>query len=179
MTGFRVRYTLASKLELRGIASGATLRRRLGPGEGCVGMPQQARQQGQLAGSARLVLVQGPVLLHPERAVFEAMLAGWGAQQRSRSLAETTVLWRERLVRRFAEFCDGFPWTWTWTWTATDTEDWTSSLLSPNRHSHGTIRSYQGAVSCFLDYVVDARYGWAGECEARLGTHPVQICHEL
>jgi site-specific recombinase XerD len=137
-------------------------------------MPQQAREQGSLAGSARLVLVQGPVLLHPERAVFEAMLDGWGAHQRSRLLAETTVLWRERLVRRFAQFCDGFPWTWT----ATDMEDWTSSLLSRNGHSHSMIRSYQGAVACFLDYVVDARYEWAAECESRFGTHPVQICHE-
>ncbi|WP_313865493.1 hypothetical protein [Mycobacterium sp.] len=33
-------------------------------------------------------------------------------------------------------------------------------------------------MACFLDYVVDARYGWAAECEARFGTHPVQICHE-
>jgi integrase/recombinase XerC len=142
--------------------------------KGCVGMPQQARQGGDLAGSARLVLVQGPALLHPERTVFDAMLAGWRAQQRSRLLAESTVLWRERIVRRFAEFTNGFPWSWT----ASDVEDWTSSLLSRNGHSHTTIRSYQGAVACFLDYVVDARYGWAAECEARFGTHPVQICHE-
>jgi integrase/recombinase XerC len=40
------------------------------------------------------------------------------------------------------------------------------------------IRSYQGAVTCFLDYIVDSRYGWAAECVARFGTHPVQICHE-
>ena len=65
-----------------------------------------------------------------------------------------------------------------WSWTASDVEDWTSSLLSRNGHAHATIRSYQGAVACFLDYVVDARYGWAAECEARFGTHPVQICHE-
>jgi len=44
----------------------------------------------------------------PERAVFDAMLAGWRAQQPSRLLADTTVLWRERIVRRFAEFADGF-----------------------------------------------------------------------
>ena len=68
-----------------------------------MGMAEQARQHGQLAGSARLVLVQGPALLHPERTVFDAMLAGWQAQQRSRLLADTTVLWRERIVRRFAE----------------------------------------------------------------------------
>jgi hypothetical protein len=137
-------------------------------------MAEQARQHGQLAGSARLVLVQGPALLHPEQAVFDAMLAGWRAQQRSRLLADTTVLWRERIVRRFAEFTTAFPWSWT----ASDVEDWTSSLLSRNGHVDSTIRSYQGAVACFLDYVVDARYGWATECEARFGTHPVQICHE-
>ena len=155
-------------------ALGATLRHPFGRGEGCVGMAEQARQHGQLAGSARLVLVQGPALLHPERTVFDAMLAGWQAQQRSRLLADTTVLWRERIVRRFAEFANAFPWSWT----ASDVEDWTSSLLSRNGHAHATIRSYQGAVACFLDYVVDARYGWAAECEARFGTHPVQICHE-
>ena len=137
-------------------------------------MAEQARQHGQLAGSARLVLVQGPALLHPERTVFDAMLAGWQAQQRSRLLADTTVLWRERIVRRFAELANAFPWSWT----ASDVENWTSSLLSRNGHAHATIRSYQGAVACFLDYVVDARYGWAAECEARFGTHPVQICHE-
>ena len=120
------------------------------------------------------MLVQGPALLHPERAVFGAMLAGWQAQQCSRSLADTTVLWRERIVRRFAEFTDGFPGTWT----AAYVEDWTTSLLSRRGHSHTTIRSYHGAVACFLDYVVDSRYGWAAECEARFGTHPVQICHE-
>ena len=137
-------------------------------------MAEQARRHGQLAGSARLVLVQGPALLHPERAVFDAMLAGWQAQQRSRLLADTTVVWRERIVRRFAEFTNAFPWSWT----ASDVEDWTTSLLSGNGHGHSTIRSYQGAVACFLDYVVDARYGWAAGCEARFGTHPVQICHE-
>ena len=80
---------------------GATLRHPFGRGEGCVGMAEQERQHGQLAGSARLVLVQGPALLHPEPTVFDAMLAGWQAQQRSRLLADTTVLWRERIVRRF------------------------------------------------------------------------------
>jgi integrase/recombinase XerC len=25
---------------------------------------------------------------------------------------------------------------------------------------------------------IDPEYGWAGECEARFGTHPVQVCHE-
>jgi integrase/recombinase XerC len=131
-------------------------------------------QQGALAGSARLVLVGGARLLHPGPAVFEAMLAGWRAQQRSRLLAETTVVWRERIVRRFQLFTNEFPWSWT----ASDVEEWTSALLAGTGHAHASIRSYQGAVACFLDYLVDARYDWAVECEARFGTHPVQVCHE-
>jgi len=30
----------------------------------------------------------------------------------------------------------------------------------------------------FCEYLVDARYGWAQQCQDRFGTHPVQICHE-
>jgi len=137
-------------------------------------MAQQAERREELAGSARLVLVRGAALLHPEQAVFDAMLAGWRAQQRSRLLAELTVTWRERIVRRFAAFTGEMPWRWT----ACDVEGWTGELLSGDGHAHATIRSYQGALGCFLDYLTDARYGWAAECEARFGTHPVQVCHE-
>jgi len=137
-------------------------------------MAQQVRHEVDPAGSARLVLVSGAALLHPGPAVFEAMLAGWRSQQRSRLLAVGTVIWRERTVRRFAEYADELPWRWT----ASDVEEWTTALLSGAGHAHSTIRSYQGAVACFCDYLVDARYGWAGECESRFGTHPVQICHE-
>ena len=137
-------------------------------------MAEQAERREELAGSARLVLVQGAALLRPEQAVFDAMLAGWRAQQRSRLLAELTVTWRERIARRFAAFSGEMPWRWA----ACDVEDWTAELLSGNGHAHATIRSYQGALACFLDYLTDARYGWAAECEARFGTHPVQVCHE-
>jgi len=137
-------------------------------------MAEQAGLGGELAGSARLMLVAGAALLRPEQAVFDAMLAGWRAQQRSRLLAELTVTWRERIVRRFAAFTGEMPWRWT----ACDVEGWTAELLSGEGHAHATIRSYQGALACFLDYLTDARYGWAAECEARFGTHPVQVCHE-
>jgi site-specific recombinase XerD len=40
------------------------------------------------------------------------------------------------------------------------------------------LRSYQLAVAAFCDYLTDARYGWAAECQDRFGTHPVQVCHE-
>jgi site-specific recombinase XerD len=33
-------------------------------------------------------------------------------------------------------------------------------------------------VSAFCGYVTDPAYGWAAECQARFGTHPVQVVHE-
>jgi hypothetical protein len=131
-------------------------------------MAQQAERHGELAGPARLVMVQGAALLHPEQAVFEAMLAGWRCRQRSRLLAGLTVRWRERIVRRFTAFTGELPWRWA----PCDVEEWASELLSGDGHAHATIRSYQGALACFPDYLTDARYGWAAECEARFGTYP-------
>ena len=70
-------------------------------------MAQQVVQRVEPPGSARLVMVSGAVLLRPEEAVFEAMLAGWRAQQQSRMLAASTVDGRERLGRRFAGLLPG------------------------------------------------------------------------
>ncbi|WP_435813502.1 hypothetical protein [Streptomyces zhihengii] len=43
-------------------------------------------------GSARLLLVDGVSLLHPEDAVFDAMLEGWARQQRGgRRLEPDTI----------------------------------------------------------------------------------------
>jgi integrase/recombinase XerC len=60
------------------------------------------------AGAAHLVLAQGVAQLDPARAVFDGMLAGWCAQQRSRLLNEVTIGSRERLVRRFAVFTNEY-----------------------------------------------------------------------
>lgn len=126
-----------------------------------------------MAGAAHLVLVDGAVLLHPEPAVFEAMLAGWQLQQRSRLLAAPTVDARDKGLRRFQAFTGEYPWRWT----AQDVEEWSVSLRSAGR-AHSTIRAYQNALAMFCTYVCDARYGWVHECEERFATHPVQVCHE-
>lgn len=44
--------------------------------------------------------------------MVEAMLKGWRAQQAARGLLEDTIAPRERLVRRFLEFTNEFPWNW-------------------------------------------------------------------
>lgn len=126
--------------------------------------------QVPVAGSAALVLVSGVTPLRAEPALFESMLAGWRRQQQSRRLGESIVAARERTVRRFAEFTGA----WPWCWTPQQVEEW----ISAGGWAHSTVRSYQGAVAVFLDYLCDGRYGWVAECEQRVGARPVQVCHE-
>lgn len=129
----------------------------------------------RLPGAASLTLAGEVRHLRPEEAVFEAMLAGWETQQRSRRLAVGTVESRSRLVRRLIEFANEYPWSWS----PADVEDWTVSLLSqPAGLSASTVRCYQQAIAMFCDYLVDGRYGWGAVCEQRFGSHPSQVCHE-
>jgi site-specific recombinase XerD len=131
--------------------------------------------RSELAGSARLVLVDGVAHLDPERAVFEGMLAGWERQQRARLLGSDTVTQRLRLVQRFAAFTNEYPWQWT----PGDVEDFVAKLRCRERPAAlSTLRGYEMALRLFCAFVTDARYGWAELCEERFGTHPVQICHE-
>ena len=58
-----------------------------------------------------------------------------------------------------------------------DVEEWTSHLVGGGL-AHSTIRHYQQSVALFLEFVCDPRYGWAEVCQARFGTHPVQVFHE-
>jgi integrase/recombinase XerC len=126
-------------------------------------------------GAAHLVLTDAVVPLHPEEAVFNAMLVGWRRQQRSRLLAPGTVENREAIVRRFQTFTNAFPWQRS----PSDVEDWTSHLLSGTHpRAHSTIRNYQNQLAMFCSYVTDLRYGWVGQCEQRFGAHPAQICTE-
>lgn len=128
-----------------------------------------------VAGAAHLQLTDGVRHLRPEEAVFEAMVAGFAGQQSGRLLSVVTIAQRDAIVRRFALFTG----TWPWQWTASDIEDWTSALRSaPSPRAHSTVRSYQNAVALFMSYLTDRRYRWSEQCEARFGTHPVQICHE-
>jgi site-specific recombinase XerD len=122
-----------------------------------------------------LELVDGVALLHPEDAIFEAMLSGFAKQQRGgRRLDKKTVKGRDGQLRRFALFTNEYPWRWT----AAHMDEWMVSLISEKGLAHSTLRSYQLTVRLFCDYLISPAYGWADECEKRFGTHPVQICHE-
>jgi integrase/recombinase XerC len=128
--------------------------------------------RGDLAGPARLELVSGVVPLRPE----DAMLRGWRALQKARGLQDATIEPRERLVRAFVAFTNEYPWNWE----PGHVEEWTLSLTAERHLAPSTIRGYQMDLRLFSEYLCDARYGWAAECEKEFGpgAHPVPVCHE-
>ncbi len=130
----------------------------------------------EVAGSARLELVDGVIPLDPQRAVFEAMLSGWARQQSARFLKQdATIGPRLALVRRLAEFSGLYPWQWT----PAEAEAFIAHLRSgakPVRFS--TARGYEIALRMFCEYVADPRYGWPAECLHRFGECVTQVFHE-
>jgi integrase/recombinase XerC len=134
-----------------------------------------AGRDGLGPGAAELVLVaDGVALLHPEEQVLAAMLQGWTNQQLARRLATSTVESRERQVRAFAGHAQSYPWLWT----AQLLDDWMTDLRAVRGLRASSLRGYQIAVRLFCGYLTDPAYGWAGECERRFGTHPVQVVHD-
>jgi integrase/recombinase XerC len=125
---------------------------------------------GGRRGSLALVAAEGTAPAAPEPALFEEILAGWRRQQQARRLSGLLVDQRERVVRRLTEFTG----CWPWQWTSAQAESW----LASGGWAHSTARSYQGALTLFLDYVCDPRYGWVAECEQRAGAAPAQVFHE-
>jgi integrase/recombinase XerC len=131
-------------------------------------------RDGQVPGSAGLQLAGGATLLRPQEQVLEAMLEGWRAQQLARNLAFSTIEKRLTAISAFTRHADALPWAWT----AQMVDEWLGDLRAVKGLRRSTIRNYALAVSAFCRYLTDPAYGWAAECQARFGTHPVQVCHE-
>jgi hypothetical protein len=63
-----------------------------------------------------------------------------------------------------------------------------TSTTRPDQHvsahdrplTYVAIRNYQTELRLFSEYLTDARYCWAAECEAEFGrgVYPVPICQE-
>lgn len=134
-----------------------------------------AGDERAMAGSARLVLLDGIALLRPDEQVFEAMLEGWRNQGLARNLARSTVQARERQARAFQAHAAAFPWEWT----ALHAGEWLVDLRAAHRCTRSTVRGYQVAVRGFCAFALDPAYGWAEECMRRFGTHPVQIITDV
>ena len=126
-------------------------------------------------GCGGLHLVDGVPLLRPEEQVFAAMLDGWRNQQLARNLSFGDD--RERGSGRSGRS----PRTrrrYPWQWLPQMVDEWCSDLRAVRGLRRSTLRGYQEAVRLFCAYLTDPAYGWAGECEQRFGTHPVQVVHE-
>jgi len=79
------------------------------------------------------------------------------------------------MVRRFQAEVD----LWPWEWQAIHVDEWLEDLgAPPKRRAVGTLRSYQGTLRGFLEYLTDERYPWVDICEAQFGVRPVQILDE-
>lgn len=129
---------------------------------------------GRAPGAAALQLVPGVRLLRPDEQVFSAMLDGWADQQLARNLAPSTIGKRAVAVRAFAGHVNAEPWEWT----AQMIDEWLGDLRGVRGLARSTVRNYSLAASAFCRYLTDPAYGWADECLARFGTHPVQVVHE-
>lgn len=128
----------------------------------------------ELAGAAKLELVSGVTQLHPEDAIWEAMLRGWRSQQFARNLKPRTVDSRVQSIRTFHGFINDYPWNWT----PAHMDEWSATLTTEKHLAPSTVRGYQGSLRLFSEYIIDRRYGWARVCEAEFGSYPVAICHE-
>lgn len=129
----------------------------------------------QAPGSAHLVLARNVVHLDPAPAVFDAMLQGWARQQSARFLNATTIDPRVRLIRRFEVFTGSYPWQWT----PADGEAFIAGLRSGRKSIRmSTARTYEVTIGLFLEYLLDARYGWVHACADRFGEVPQAVFHE-
>ncbi|ALU38924.1 integrase [Kocuria flava] len=114
-------------------------------------------------------------LLRAEDRVFEAMLDGWRAQQLARGLTATFILSSCRLVVRFQEHSNEYPWRWS----AHHLDEFLADRRSRERPvTLATLRANAGAIRMFCAYLTDPRYGWAGLCEQVFGDVPTQVVFE-
>lgn len=136
---------------------------------------QRWDRSAEVDGALDRIFGEGVRPLRLAEALFDAVLAGWGAQQAARHLAESTRRDRERLVRRFG----GEVGRWPWEWRALDIDEWLEELGGPPRRlSVSTLRAFQGSLRGFLEYLSDERYPWVAICEREFGCRPVQLIDE-
>jgi hypothetical protein len=93
----------------------------------------------------------------------------------ARGLAVDTIKGRCRIVARFVEFANEYPWHWR----PLDVDQFLADLRSQHTQiALSTLRSYSNAISMFCSYVSDNRYGWVAFCEKQFGDVPSQVCFE-
>ena len=119
-------------------------------------------------------LFDGVRPLRLEEAVFDAVLRGWHNQQKARGLENGTSKGREWAVRRVQKQLG----SWPWEWTAEAMDEWFEDKFVAGL-ARSTVRSYQGSLRGFLDFLLDARYPWTAVCVQEFGRAPEQVFDDL
>src|SRR3546814_15995186 len=90
------------------------------------------------------------------------MIDGRRAQMLARGLEIDTIKARCRVIARFVEFTNEYPWRWR----ANDVDQFLAELRSQATPiALSTLRSYSNGISRFCSYVSDSRYGWVYFCD--------------
>src|SRR5450755_736896 len=57
-------------------------------------------------------------------------------------------------------------------------DEWLGDLRAVKGCAARRSATMRLALSAFCQYLIDPVYAWAGECQARFGTHSVQVFHK-
>ncbi len=103
------------------------------------------------------------------------VLDGWERQQRAKDFSPSTIRTRRNVVLSLVDFSGRYPWQWT----LGDADDFFSHARAVRNLSHGTVRSYQGAVKLFCDYACSPHYDWCEQSARLFGQVFAQVVTEL
>lgn len=79
------------------------------------------------------------------------------------------------MIRRLEKFTGLYPWQWT----PAEAEAFIDHLRGGEKPIKlSTARSYEIAISLFVEFLQDSRYGWAQACVERFGQAPQAVFHE-
>nr|WP_173160765.1 site-specific integrase [Arthrobacter sp. 68b] len=103
------------------------------------------------------------------------VLDGWERQQRAKDFSAATIRTRRNVVLSLVDFSGRYPWEWS----LGDADDYFSHARAVRNLSHGTVRSYQGAVKLFCDYACSPHYDWCEQSAKLFGRVFAQVVTEL
>ena len=122
------------------------------------------------------------------RAVFEELLENFAYHQAGHD--SNTVKDNIRILRRFSKWMEArydAPWPWLWERHMAEAYSGALQFGAKSRDSEEareplavpTIRTYQGVIRRFQDYLLDPRYPWVAEIERAFGQRISQVFDEF
>lgn len=119
-----------------------------------------------------MLLRQEVGLLRADQQVFEHMLDRWRAQLLARGLSTAYIQSSCRVVERFQEHTNEYPWRWH----PIHLEQYLADRRSAEKPaSVSTLRAQAGAIRAFCSYLCEPAYRWVPFCEKVFNDVPSQI----